>query len=395
MDLLNLIFLIIQCWLAFQLAMPFLLLLIKWFTKQYIKRGVPSREADYAVIITAYEDTLQIPYAVDSILKSNYTNFLIYVVADHCDVSTLAFSDNRVIVLRPEEKLASNIRSHFYAIERFHRDHERLTIIDSDNLVHPDYFIKLNEYFDAGYVAVQGVRKAKNLNTAYACLDEAGDMYYRFVDRKLLFETGSSASLAGSGMAFSTACYRQTLQRHVNRTGAGFDKLLQYGIVNSGLRIAFAEQAVVYDEKTTKSDQLVKQRARWINTWFKFAVLGVKMIAGSIVSANYNKFAFSLMLLRPPLFMLLGFAFVAILFNVWMMLPMTWIWLVSLAGFTLTFLKSLRYFQADARVYGALRMAPVFVFHQVLALLRAKRANELSVATKHEQQIDIREIKAR
>src|SRR5690606_20538946 len=105
-----------------------------------------------------------------------------------CDISRLHFDDDRVILLRPEETLASNTKSHFYAINNFKRSHDYLTIIDSDNLVDLDYLNELNKFFAENFIAVQGVRQAKNLNTSYACLDEAGDMYYRFIDRKLLFE---------------------------------------------------------------------------------------------------------------------------------------------------------------------------------------------------------------
>src|SRR5690606_3662686 len=139
------------------------------------KNSLPESEttydADYAVIVTAYQQADQLPYVIDSILKSGYANCLIYVVADNCDTSGLAIADERVILLKPERTLANNIKSHFYAIDRFRRDHERLVIIDSDNLVGRRFFGALNAYFDAGYVAVQGVRKAKNMNTAFACLD--------------------------------------------------------------------------------------------------------------------------------------------------------------------------------------------------------------------------------
>jgi hypothetical protein len=47
-----------------------------------------------------------------------------------------------------------------------------------------------------GFAAVQGERKAKNLDTTYACLDAARDIYYHFYDGKLLFHIGSSATLA-------------------------------------------------------------------------------------------------------------------------------------------------------------------------------------------------------
>ncbi|RZL35005.1 MAG: hypothetical protein EOP00_30575, partial [Pedobacter sp.] len=271
---------------------------------------------------------------------------------------------------------------HLYAIDRFIRKHDFLTIIDSDNLVDAEYLNELNIFFDAGYLAVQGVRKAKNLNTSYACLDEAGDIYYRFIDRKLLFDNGSSASLAGSGMAFKTSFYIDCLDKLIIE-GAGFDKVLQMEILNRGKRIAFAEKAVVYDEKTSKSQQLVKQRARWINTWFKHAGKGVELIFKGIIKLNKNQFLCGLVFSRPPLFILAGLSSVSIVFDAIYLPNMLFFWLFSIVSFFLIFFIALTYFKAPKVIYAALFKVPVFMFLQVLSLFKAKRANEISTATVH------------
>jgi cellulose synthase/poly-beta-1,6-N-acetylglucosamine synthase-like glycosyltransferase len=389
------VFITFQVLLIIHLLFPGILLLFKKIFRnplvntQFIN---PDFEVDYAIIVTAYEQITLIPSVVNSILQLNYKNYLIYVVADKCDISTLNFLDERVIILRPEDTLSNNIKSHFYAIDRFVRPHERLTIIDSDNLVDPEYLNELNKIFLHGYEAVQGVREAKNLNTNYACLDAAGDIYYRYIDRELLFKAGSSASLSGSGMAFTTRLYKDCLENLVN-SGAGFDKILQYEIVVRKLKIAFADQAIVYDEKTSKSDQLVKQRARWINTWFKFFILGLKLNMTGIVNLNRNQFLFSIMLLRPPLFILFFLSFVCFAINSLIMPLASLVWFVSAIIFMAMFYQSLNYFKADRRIYDSLKSVPKFMFYQVLALFKAKKANELSVATKHDQDAKISDLK--
>src|SRR5690606_39390030 len=131
--------------------------------------------------------------------------------------------------------------------------------------------------FAQGYEAVQGFRAAKNLDTDYARLDAARDLFYHFYDGKLLFEVGSSATLAGSGMAFDTSLYVSCIS-DMDIQGAGFDKLLQARIVASGRRIGFTEHALVFDQKTANHHQLVGQRARWINTWIKYHVLGFGLV---------------------------------------------------------------------------------------------------------------------
>jgi len=341
---------------------------------------------DYAIIVTAYEQTALLPAVVNSLLNLRYENYLIYVVADKCDLSSVQFADDRVIVLRPEVVLANNVKSHFYAIDRFVRKHDILTIIDSDNLVDPNYLTELNAYFQMGFKAVQGVRKAKNLDTTYACLDAARDLYYHFYDGKLLFNLGSSATLAGSGMAFEVALYKSALSS-LEIEGAGFDKVLQYELVKNNHRIAFAEDAIVYDEKTSRSDQLVKQRARWINTWFKYFYFGFKLLVSSVKQQSSNQFLFGMVLLRPPLFLFLLAGMLCL--GIHLLLGNFFeagFWLSGFIVFTIGFFVALKQAQANPKIYSALKGIPAFIFYQLKSLFYVKKANKVSVATEHYHQ---------
>ena len=377
------IWIILQILIGYNLVLPFFLYLIYIFTpKSRPLRTLTGSERDYAIIVTAYEQTDYLSVVVDSILNLNYSNYLIYIVADKCDVTNLKFADKRVVVLRPPETLASNTRSHFYAIRNFAREHELLTIIDSDNLVHPEYLNELNKYFDKGFAAVQGLRKAKNLNTMYACLDAARDMYYHFYDGEVLFRIGSSATLAGSGMAFTTALYRECLEK-LDITGAGFDKVLQKEIVSRGHRIAFTEYAEIYDEKTSGSDQLVKQRARWINTWFRYFKFGFTLVAQGIANFDWNRFLFGIILLRPPLFIFLLLSVLFMIVNIWISTTAVVLWLCGFVLFKVGFLIALRHARPDKAIYRSLWGIPKFVFYQVLSLLKIRKANKISVATRH------------
>lgn len=373
------IWILIQVLIGYNLYLPILLFI---FYKPFKIELPGAPEDDYAIIVTAYEQVDSIPNVVASILKLNYSNYLIYIVADKCDVSGLHFTDERVVILRPPEILASNTRSHFYAIRNFKREHNRLTIIDSDNLVEPEYLHELDKYFNAGYSAIQGIREAKNLNTTYACLDAARDIYYHFYDGKILFGIGSSATLAGSGMAFTTKLYRDCLENR-DITGAGFDKVLQSIIVGQNLRIAFTEKAVVYDEKTTHSDQLVKQRSRWINTWFKYFKFGFTLVFKGITNFSRNQFVFGFILLRPPLFIFLLLSLLCMFANLFISITAVFIWLVGLITFVLGFYIALAKSDTDKRIWQSLINIPKFIFFQVLSLLKVRKANKHSVATTH------------
>jgi cellulose synthase/poly-beta-1,6-N-acetylglucosamine synthase-like glycosyltransferase len=392
-NIIYILWIIVQVVLGFNLICPLLLYLIYTVGKKNrINSGnAPQAESDYALIVTAYEHIGTLKAVVESILLLKYTNYLVYIVADKCDISDLNFNDERVIVLRPPETLASNTRSHFYAINRFKRPHQYLTIIDSDNLVHPDYLLELDKCFNAGFNAVQGIRKAKNLDTTYACLDAARDIYYHFYDGQVLFGAGSSATLSGSGMAFTTQLYKDSLE-HLDVTGAGFDKVLQAAIVGQNYRIAFTNKAIVYDEKTSHSNQLVNQRARWINTWFKYFKLGFKIIGAGIKNFSKNQFIFGLILLRPPLFIFLILAMFCLFVNLWISFAAVAAWAMAFILFISGFILALRSSHTDKRIYRSLRNIPIFMFYQLISLYNSRRANKRSVATRHFHQKSITDI---
>lgn len=382
-SIVHIAWIVIQILVGYNLVLPFLLFVVYKILPAKKRAIQPlAGEPDYGIIVTAYEQTEGLRPVVDSLLRMKYSNYLIYIVADKCDVSNLKFEDERVILLRPEETLGSNTRSHFYAINRFQREHQYLTIIDSDNLVDPDYLNQLNVYFQQGYIAVQGVRKAKNLDTLYACLDAVQDIYYHFYDREVLFAVGSSSTVAGSGMAFTTQLYRDCLG-HLDITGAGFDKVLQIEILKQGHRIAFAKKAIVYDEKTSRPEQLVKQRARWFNTSFRFARLGVDLMLRGLMHFNWGQFSFGLMFLRPPLFLIVLLSFLLLVANLFISAALVYAWVIAFVLFFAAVFIALVHSKAEARIYKSLAGIPMFVFYQVMSLLKVRQANKISVATQH------------
>ena len=386
MQILYFVFLLVQAILGIHLIFPLILYGIYLFKKapttQNTRATPKAKENDYAIIVTAYQQTHQLPAVVESLLRLRYANYHIYLVADDCDLSGLTLVHPKLRVLRPETRLGGNVKSHFYAIRHFVRSHERLVIIDSDNLVDPELLHQLDEHLDRGFAAVQGVRAAKNLDTDLARLDAARDIYYHFYDGKLLFGAGSSATLAGSGMAFRVELYERCLGQ-LTVEGAGFDKVLQAEIVRRGQRIAFAPEAVVYDEKTTGSQQLVGQRARWINTWFRYFSYGFGILGQGLRRWDRNQFLFGIVLLRPPLFLFLLTAMFFALIDLFLFPILSLFWTVGLFAFVTGFWLALRHSDADPRIYSALGQIPRFMFYQLAALLNVRKANRVSVATRH------------
>ncbi|MFY8003213.1 MAG: glycosyltransferase, partial [Chitinophagaceae bacterium] len=225
-----------------------------------------------------------------------------------------------------------------------------------------------------------------------ACIDAARDIYYHFYDGEILFEAGSSATLAGSGMAFTVQLYKDCLG-HLDITGAGFDKVLQNAIVSRKERIAFTKKAIVYDEKTSQSDQLVKQRARWINTWFKYNKFGLGLLAKGLANFNLNQWLFGLFLLRPPLFLFLLVGVLLTGLNIFINPTLFYVWIAGFGCFVLGFILAIFRKDTDPKIIQSLWSIPKFVFYQVLSLLKARKANQYSVATQHFHGKKLDEIK--
>ncbi|MEH3113559.1 glycosyltransferase [Pedobacter terrae] len=369
---------------CFHLVFPMVLFLCWKFSVKPAKSVLSaSNPRDYGIILTAYEQVDFVADAVKSLLNMDYANFHIYVVADNCKPSeALMFTDDRVEVLFPENILASNTASHFYAIKHFRRQHQAILIMDSDNLAHPQLINGLNKYFELGFQAVQGLRSAKNLDTTIACLDAARDIYYHFYDGRLIYDLGSSATLAGSGMAFDLQLYVNML-KDIDIKGAGFDKVLQARLIASGERIAFAEDAIVYDQKTSASKQLVSQRSRWIATWFKYFKFGFSILYQGIVRTNINQFIFGIVLLRPPLFIFLSLAVVLMVISLFTSQLLALVIFVSLIIYVISFLIPVLSTTTDKRIRRALVFVPQFIFYQFVSLAKSVFSSKSNVATRH------------
>src|SRR5690554_722213 len=187
-------------------------------------------------------------------------------------------------------------------------------------------------------------------------------------------------------MAFKTDLYIDCLDK-VEVNGAGFDKVLQAQIIKRDERIAFASKAIVYDEKTNHSQQLVKQRSRWVNTWFKYFSFGFGLIKLGVRNRSMNQFLFGLILLRPPLFIFISLSFSCLLITIGLESKFIGFWLLAFIVFFLSFYIALKKSKVTSSIYASLLGIPKFVFLQFVSLLFVRSANKRSLTTKH--QIDL------
>jgi len=350
----------------------------------------------YGLVITAYQDaSIAIPL-LDSLVKQKYQNWKAYLVADECDVSMINIADHRIKILTPVKGLGSKVKSILYGINQFEENHEVTIVFDPDNLAHPDYLLQIHASFLEGYVAVQGQRAAKNLDTVYACLDAMGEMYYNCTTRRVPFSLGSSATIAGSGMGVKTGLYTEILNEALlqsnNKVIVAEDKILQSALVTSGFKIAYNVDAIVYDEKVATAGQVQRQRARWINSYFKYFAINLNLIKSAFAKLNFNQLFYSYILVYPPMFILVGMSLFLGLIHTLIAPTHGWpIWVAD-GIFAVNFLSVLAISHAPRPIWLSIWGIPLFIWKQILAFLNIKSSNQDFLVTTHDRFFTIDEV---
>lgn len=402
-DSFNLILLIIQAIVAFYLLLPGVLLLVVLIRRALSLRPISriaataqnKSEFDFGIVITAYREAEFIRPLIDSINKQSDIPYHIYVVADDCSTPIPNLQPyNRFTILVPSIPLHSKVKSIQYAIDNFERNHDVLLIIDHDNLLHPAFLQTVKQYFQAGFQAVQANFKSKNEETTIAKLDSISDMYNFFVEREARMEIGLHSSVWGSGISMKKEFYDTIV--YPDALG-GFDKMLQYHLAQNTPQIAFAKEAILYDEKISTASSLEKQRGRWLNAQFKYMPLFCKFFFQSITKGKWNNAYCALMAMRPPLFILLGLGVGFLLYH---LLPTTHLpailsWVGILSLFFINYLAIIYYQTKSIDYVKAALLSPIFMFHQFQSLFKMGKARKSFVPTAHQHLTYIDELLSR
>ncbi|WP_448518559.1 glycosyltransferase [Rhodoflexus sp.] len=381
----------VQALLAFYLLQPLVAMLgYKAAPKKNLPPATVQKNYRFAAIVTIYQDSRFILPIVDSLLRQTYPHVAIYVVADDCAADLLpVIADSRVRLLVPPQPLHSKVKSIAYALANFGTTPDALVIFDADNLVHRRFFERMNTYFNKGYRAVMGHIKGKQPEAAYARMDELGEIMNNFLYRKASMAMGCSSAIDGKGFVVAYELYRQI--NFGNMLG-GFDKKLQLEVVRQ-TRIAYADEAVVYDEKVSDPAAFQKQRTRWIYTYFRYWGEGARFLWESLSRFKIGNIYFGLLILRPPVFILLGcWLIISLLY----LLGGSWLavagWLLAMVLFMLAHVGI---FAVEGVLHGfwqVLGHIPSLFLRQVRALLKMDQANRSFLATDHHQVLFIEDI---
>ncbi len=392
------LYLFIQVCFATFLLQPFFLLAVYAIRKMIRpaakkQAGAPSfRNFQFGVIVTVHKESKFIHPIVDSLLKQTYSAFNVYVVADDCEVAALPrFTDPRIQVLSPGQPLNSNTRSIQFALQHFQPADEVMVIFDPDNLVHARFLEVLNQYYNKGYEAVQANMLAKNADSLYERIDSVGVIFNNFVDREVRNELNLSVNTWGCGVSLKRSVYEK-IHYDTRSTFGGFDKHLQSEIVKNIPRLAYAEEAIFYDEKISSGASLEKQRARWIRSYFKFLPDAFSVFFTGLGKGSFNMAYFGYNLIRPPYFLQIVIALLLSGINFFVEPTLSVLWLLVLGLFLFSFATIVLIRKNNKTVMQGMWYAPLFFFHQLRSLLKLGQNKKSILKTDNSKVLYIKDM---
>ena len=242
---------------------------------------------------------------------------------------------------------------------------------------------KINDAFMNGAKAVQGRRVAKNLDTSFAVLDSCSEAINNNIFRKGANALGISSAVIGSGMAFEFDVLRNALSEI--SAISGFDKPLQLKITESGIKILYLEDALIFDEKVDNSDAFRQQRKRWLLSQFiylkEYFFKGLnQLLKGNL---SYFNLAVANNLVPPRAFLIAGLP--ALCIAAWFIqLPLVFYTTVILFGvYFLSMIIAIPAELKNKKLLNALLQLPKAIVLMIGNLFRMKKAKKVFIHTIH------------
>jgi len=344
-----------------------------------------------AVLIPGYkEDDVIIDVASDA-LKQEYSSDLydVVIIADSFQSETIEkLRELPIKVIEVKFDKSTKSKALNKAMEQLTDSYDIAVVLDADNLMAPDFLVKINAAFEQNFLAVQGHRTAKNTDTHLAILDAVSEEINNHIFRKGHRVLGLSSAIIGSGMAFNYD-YFKSMMLSVTAIG-GFDKEIELKMLKEKHKIDYLDDALVYDEKVQKAEVFRNQRIRWLSAQLHY----FRQDFGSSLKAlfangNIDYFDKSIQFIQPPRILLLGatlflgtlFLFFDLFFKLNLILISLWISVILLC--ILSFLFAIPRTLYNIRTLKALASLPKGMILMFGSLLKIKGANKQFIHTKH------------
>ncbi len=274
---------------------------------------IPKREKpldkitdrDYAVVVAAHNEEKVIKNLIDSLTQQNYPKdkYEIFVIADNCDDSTAEVARNAGATVY--ERTDTECRGKGFALEwmfakiyEMERKFDSIIIFDADNIVDKDFLKNLNVQHNRGARVVQGYIDSKNPTDSW--ISYSYSIAFWSVNKlfqQSRYNLGLGCQLCGTGFSVDVSVLKEIGWGATCLT-EDMEFTMKLGL--NDIKVSWANDARVYDEKPLTLSQSWKQRVRWMQGHADVASrFCVKLIKKSFKEHKLAPFDCAIYLLQP------------------------------------------------------------------------------------------------
>ncbi|OQB13834.1 MAG: Beta-monoglucosyldiacylglycerol synthase [Firmicutes bacterium ADurb.Bin193] len=264
-----------------------------------------TRLRRYALLVAAHNEELVIENMVESLKKLDYPDdkYEIFIIADNCTDKTAQIARDAGATVF--ERFNSTERGKGFALEwmfqkLFEMDNkfDSVVVFDADNIASRDFLKNINRQHNRGFKVVQGYIDSKNPNDSW--ISYSYSIAFWAINR--LFQQSRSnlnlgCQLCGTGFSVDIDVLKEI---GWGATCLTEDMEFTMKLALNDIKVGWANDAVVYDEKPLTLSQSWKQRVRWMQGHADVATRFVlKLFKKSFSEGKLAPFDCALYLLQP------------------------------------------------------------------------------------------------
>jgi len=289
------------------------------FYRRYEDHYLPP-SSRFAIVVAAHNEERVIGELLRNLHELNYPKDLydIYVVADNCIDNTAKIATERgaLVIERFNKVDKGKGYALEYAFDKIFNssiEYDAVVVFDADNLVSADFLMIMNTRLLKGEKIIQGYLDTKNADDTW--ITKAIYICYIITNRFLQlakYNLGLTCALGGTGMCLSV----DVLKKYGwGMTSLTEDLEFQTKALMNNLRVTWAHDAKVYDEKPLTLMQSLRQRKRWMQGHCNVAGrYAFKLLRQGIISKNFVMIDGALYLVQPFFWMFAGLGMISNIF---------------------------------------------------------------------------------
>lgn len=223
----------------------------------------------FALIVPSHNEEKVVGKIISNLKELQYPRELydIFVIADNCtDATARAARELGAMVV---ERIDHIKKGKGYSLEwmfdklfQMETKYDAVCIFDADNLVSANFLMEMNKHLCMGHKVVQGYLDSKNPFDSWV---SANNSIAFWIGNRMFqlprYYLGLSCVLGGTGMMIAT----DTLQKiGWGATCLTEDLEFTVKVALQGMKVYWAHDAVIYDEKPLTMQQSFHQRVRWM-----------------------------------------------------------------------------------------------------------------------------------